>query len=526
MKIKFLGATRTVTGSFFVMETQDKRFAVDCGLFQGLKEIREKNYEDFAVEPNSIDFLILTHAHIDHTGLVPKLCKHGFTGQILCSYPTAELCAVLLPDSAYIQETDVERKNRKLIRVGKEPIEPIYTVENAQECLKQFNPLNMDEVINLAPGIEIRLRDSGHILGGCIVELWILEDDRKIKLVFTGDLGNDKQPILRDPNVIENADYLVIESTYGNRIHHDVGNRALQLKEIIDYTMQKGGNLIIPSFAVERTQDLLYDLYALHMDGLLDPGIDVYIDSPLAIAATEIFERHPNHLGEETRDMIDNGNHFLKLPNLKYSRTTEESMQLNLRKGNTIIISASGMCDAGRIKHHLRHNLWRPESTILIVGYQAVGTLGRRLVEGEKLVAIHGEQIAVKADIKIMDAYSAHADKDGILRWLRGFVVMPKAIFIVHGEEDAQLALANEIKAEFNIASFIPNWKDEYELKPTRQVSKPVGNVADLNKAMQAEELYLNLRIKLNRFFKENWDKSDYDKIIEQLDNINTKIKD
>jgi metallo-beta-lactamase family protein len=524
MKIKFLGATKTVTGSFFVLETESRRFAVDCGLFQGMKEIKERNYQDFVIEPGSIDFLILTHAHIDHTGLVPKLCKHGFKGPIYCSYPTAELATVLLPDAGYIQEMEVERKNRKFLRAGKDVIEPIYTAEDALDCLKQFQPLSMDEVIDLAPGIEIRLRDAGHILGSCIVELWVVEDGKKLKLVFTGDLGNDKQPILKDPTVIENTDYLIIESTYGNRSHKDIGDRAQQLKEVIDFTMQKGGNLIIPAFAVERTQDLLYDLNLLFRDGKLDPNIDIYIDSPLAIAATEIFERNEHFYGDETRQMVENGNHFLRIPNLKFSRSQQDSMMLNQTKRNTIIISASGMCDAGRIKHHLRHNLWRPESTILIVGYQSQGTLGRRLFEGEKIVTIHGEQVAVKADIKTIDAYSAHADREGLLEWMQRFVVPPKAIFIVHGEEEAQIELAGNIKEQLNVPVFIPAWQDEYTLKPAQEMSKTVYTGADTNKAMIAEQMYLDLRLKINRIFSENWDKADYDKIIDSMNKISSAL--
>ncbi|HNX29704.1 MAG TPA: MBL fold metallo-hydrolase [Syntrophomonadaceae bacterium] len=524
MKIKFLGATKTVTGSFFVLETENKRFAVDCGLFQGPKEIKERNYRDFVIEPGSIDFLLLTHAHIDHTGLVPKLCKHGFKGPIYCSFATAELSSVMLPDAGYIQEMEVERKNRKFIQAGKEPVEPIYTAEDALECLKQFRPLNMDEVIDLAPGIEIRLRDAGHILGSCIVELWIVEDGKKLKLVFTGDLGNVNQPILKDPTVVENTDYLITESTYGNRSHKNIGDRPQQLKEIIDFTMQKGGNLIIPAFAVERTQDLLYDLNVLYKNGQLDPNIDIYIDSPLAIAATEIFEHNINFYDDETRQMVQSGNHFLKIPNLKFSRSQQDSMRLNQTKGKTIIISASGMCDAGRIKHHLRHNLWRPESTILIVGYQSQGTLGRRLVDGEKIVTVHGEQIAVKADIKTIDAYSAHADREGLLEWMKQFVVPPKAIFIVHGEEEAQIEFAGDIKAQLNIPTFIPAWLDEYTLKPAQELSKTVYSGADMNKAMIAEQMYLDLRLKMNRIFKEYWDKADYDKIIDYINNINAGV--
>ena len=524
MKIKFLGATKTVTGSFFMLETESARFAVECGLFQGPKEIKERNYQDFVIDPKSLDFVILTHAHIDHTGLIPKLCKHGFKGPIYCSHATAELLTVLLPDAGYIQEMEVERKNRKLIRAGKEPLEPIYTAEDAVNCLNQLRSITMDEIFDLAPGLEVRLRDAGHILGSCILELWAAEDGGKLKFVFTGDLGNDKQPILKDPTVIENTDYLIIESTYGNRLHIDVGDRAAKLKEIIEFTMEKGGNLIIPAFAVERTQDLLYDLNLLSKEGLLDPNIDIYIDSPLAIAATEIFGRNDDFYSDETRQIVEQGNHFLELPNLKYSRTQEESILLNQKKNNTIIISASGMCDAGRIKHHLKHNLWRPESTVLFVGFQSKGTLGRRLLDGETLVTIHGEQLMVKADIMNIEAYSAHADKDGLMEWMQKFVVPPKAIFIVHGEEEAQLSLATEIKKQLNVPAYIPDWQEEYQLTPSKDAEKTIAAGADVSKAMLAEQMYLDIRVKLNEAFKQNWENADYDKIIEYLQNIQERL--
>jgi len=525
MKIKFLGAARTVTGSFFVVETDSVRFAVDCGLFQGSKEIKERNYKEFLIPPNSLDFVLLTHAHIDHTGLIPKLCKQGFKGPIYCSHATQQLASVLLPDSAHIQESEVERKNRKLIRAGKLLLNPIYTVQDALDSLSQFRSLNMDEIIDLMPGIQIRLRDAGHILGSCVVELWITEGDKQTKLVFSGDLGRGDQPIIKDPAVIESADYLVMESTYGNRFHKNPGNRLEQLEEVINYTMQKGGNLVIPAFAVERTQDLLYDLSELYHTRRLNPDIQVYIDSPLAIAATKIFEEHPEYFDDDTRQLIVNGKHPLKLPTLKFSHSQEESMRLNQVVGRTIIISASGMCDAGRIKHHLKHNLWRPESTILFVGYQAAGTLGRRIVDGEKLVNIHGEPVVVKADIKSIEAYSAHADRAGLMNWLKRFVAPPKGIFLVHGEESGQDALADLIKTELKLPVFIPGWMDEYELKATERVqglNQLLGE--DVSKALLAEEMYLKLRLKLHDLFRNRWSAAEYDQVLEELKKIDSLI--
>ncbi len=527
MKIKFLGAAKTVTGSFYVIETSDYRIAVDCGLFQGNKEIKERNYQGFNIDPASIDVLILTHAHIDHSGLIPKLCRLGFKGPIFCSRGTSDLCSVMLPDSAHIQESEVERKNRKLSRAGQVLLEPIYTVDDALNCLSQFEPINYDEMVTIIPGIDICLRDAGHILGSCIVEMWIEENGTRTKIVFSGDLGQTNQPIIRDPFIIDSADYVLLESTYGDRFHKGVFNRAEQLKQVIDETMAKGGNLVIPAFAVERTQDLLYDLNVLYSRGQLDPGIDIYIDSPLAIAATEIFQKSTDYFDEETREYLANGNNPLKLPNLKYSRTQLESMELNKVKGNTIIISASGMCDAGRIKHHLKYNLWRPESTILFVGYQAAGTLGRRILDGEKLVTIHGEKVAVRADIKNIEAFSAHADQAGLMSWLKNITKRPQKVILVHGEEKSQAVLADLINKELGLPVVIPNWLDEVELIPAEMVQAVAQAGPDktsFNLAMQAEQLYLKVRTKLLDLFNEDYNNSRYNELIEKLKNIDAQL--
>ncbi|MDD4803063.1 MAG: MBL fold metallo-hydrolase [Syntrophomonas sp.] len=529
MKIKFLGAAKTVTGSFFVIDTEQVRFAVDCGLFQGAKEIKEKNYADFAVDPKSIEFLILTHAHIDHTGLTPKLCKSGFDGPIYCNSATRDLCEVMFPDSGHIQESEVERKNRKLSRSGNKLLKPIYTVEDALNCLDQLTPLNYDEIIQLAPGVEVRIRDAGHILGSSIVEIWVQEDDEKIKIVFSGDLGQPDQPIIKDPTIIEDADYLVLESTYGDRNHKEVSNRALKLKEIIDNTMQRGGNLVIPSFAVERTQDLLYDLNVLEEQGLLDPRIDIYIDSPLAIAATEIFMRNTAYYDQETMQKLNSGNHPLKLVNLKYSRTQEESVEINKIQKNAIIISASGMCDAGRIKYHLKYNLWRPECTILFVGYQAIGTLGRRVLDGEKTVTIHSEKVAVNADIQNIEAYSAHADQNGLMSWLKNFSKELKTVFLVHGEEKSQRVLADLIQKELGLNVVIPDRLDEVELKPVMAPVRVISSYHEseaerLLKSLAAEELYLKVRSKLNLLYKDSHENAQYDRLIEILKKLETEL--
>ena len=326
---------------------------------------------------------------------------------------------------------------------------------------------------------------------------------KTLLLVFTGDIGQSNQPIIKHPTHIESADYLIIESTYGNRLHENNFERSEQLRDIIGYTMAKGGNLIIPSFAVERTQDLLYDLSVLHQRGQLPLDIPIYIDSPLAIAATEIFQKSVEFWDDKSRQMLQKDHHPLQLPNLKFSRTAQESARLNQIAGGNIIISASGMCDAGRIKHHLKHNLWRPEATVLFVGYQAQGTLGRRILDGEKLVRIHGEEIVVKADIRSIDSYSAHADQAGIINWIKGFAIPPANIFLVHGEEDSLTALSQLIQKEFRVNVHIPGWLDEIELKYQGSPIKHLDMVGEaIPQALYAEQMYLNLRLKLNQMFQ------------------------
>ncbi|HPF20654.1 MAG TPA: MBL fold metallo-hydrolase [Syntrophomonas sp.] len=527
MKIKFLGAARTVTGSMHVIECGGLCFAMDCGLFQGSKEIKERNYQDFKVNPQTLDFVILSHSHIDHIGLVPKLCKLGFKGNIYCSFATAELAKVMLPDSAHIQETEVERKNRKLLRAGKIPLEPIYTVEDAMKCLSQFRPVNYDELFTPAEGVEVRLRDAGHILGSSIVELWLEEAGKRSKIVFTGDLGQTNQPFIKDPTFIESADYVVMESTYGDRFHKDVLNRVEKLKQVIDETMKKGGNLIIPAFAVERTQDLLYDLNELYVKGDLDESIDVYIDSPLAIAATEIFKKYTQLFDNETKNFVNNGFHPLELPHMKYSHSQEESMELN-NINRSIIISASGMCEAGRIKHHLKYNLWRPESTILFVGYQAEGTLGRKILDGEKIVTIFGEQVTVKADIRQIEAYSSHADQSGLLSWLKRYDGTPKTVFLVHGEEKAQQTLAELIRRDIHLQVVIPQWLDEYPLDESMHIEPkavPMQTETRItNRSLEAEELYLQLRMKLNRFYQDSITGQKYEELIDKMEKITSQL--
>ncbi len=469
MKISFLGATRMVTGSCFFLETETAKFLIDCGMFQGSKEINRLNYEPFAFAPGDIEFVILSHAHIDHSGRIPKLIKEGFKGEIYCTKATADLCSIMLPDSGHIHELENEWDNRKRSRSGEELREPLYTVKEAEDSLKYFKPILYNQKIEIIPGISLRFRDAGHILGSAIVELWIKEGDIETKLVFSGDLGRRDRPILRDPFLIEEADFLIIESTYGDRLHPPSQDDTKKLISIINETFQRRGNVIIPSFAIERAQDIIYELNKYYTEYIEAKNreflkVPVFVDSPLTVSATEIFLQNPDCFDEETLQLIREGNNPLDFPNLNFTRSTEESKELNLSKESKVIISASGMCTAGRIKHHLKHNLWRRESSIVFVGYQAEGTLGRRIKEGEKLVKIFGEEIKVNAAIYSLEGFSGHADQEGLMWWLKGFKNRPHKVFIVHGEEKATQEICKKIENELKIKTHIPELNEVFTL--------------------------------------------------------------
>ncbi|MDN5347477.1 MAG: metallo-beta-lactamase family protein [Clostridia bacterium] len=512
LKLQFCGAARTVTGSCYLVDNGQSRILVDCGLFQGSKAIKERNYGDFPFNPAQITAVVLTHAHIDHCGLIPKLYKHGYRGPVYATPPSLDLCAVLLPDSGHIQEMEVERKNRKNSRAGLPLLTPIYTAAEAEACLKYFRPLEYGQKQEIAPGVTVRLQDAGHILGSAIVEMWLKTGQGELKIAFSGDLGNPGQPIVNDPTPIDTAEYVVMESTYGNRFHTDE-DKIARLRQVIQETRQRGGNLVIPAFAVERTQDLLYALNVLLQHGEIQPQ-EVFVDSPLAIAATEIFCRYARYFDAETRALAstDEDGCPLTIPNLHFSRTTEESMALNKIKSGAIIISASGMADAGRIKHHLKHNLWRPECTILLVGFQAEGTLGRRLLEGEKKVRIHGEEIAVRAQIVSIDGFSAHADQPELLNWLKRFQKKPGHIFITHGEEQASLTLARLITSELGITATVPHYLEEIELRPTGVLAHPASAeaLAAQEAAAEAEAAYMRLQRSLKAVLDKGFRARDY----------------
>ncbi|MBS4024807.1 MAG: MBL fold metallo-hydrolase [Clostridia bacterium] len=465
MKIKFLGGARTVTGSCYLVATGEVKFLVDCGMFQGTKNIKELNYGVFDFDPKEIDFLLLTHAHIDHSGLIPKLVKQGFIGKVYCTSATVELCKIMLPDSGHIQEMEVERKNRKNSRAGKELLEPIYGVEDAKKALSHLSPVEYDQQIIITDAVSVAFRNAGHILGSAMIEVWLKDKGETVKIVFSGDLGDFNQPIIKDPVFISDADIVLIESTYGNKIRYNKEDKKRELLKVIQETMAQGGNLIIPAFAVERTQDLLYYLAQLEQEGYLK-GISLFVDSPLAISATEIFCNSESYFDSDTLALANKTNEcpFI-LPGLRFTRLAEESQSLNRIHGGAVIISASGMCDAGRIKHHLKHNLWRKECTILFVGYQAIGTLGQRILSGEKNITIHGEEITVKARITKIEGFSAHADKNTLVNWLKCFFKKPSQVFVTHGEEKNAEELARIIAEELGIKAIVPERLSEFNLR-------------------------------------------------------------
>jgi metallo-beta-lactamase family protein len=514
VKITFWGAAHTVTGSCYLLETGDAKILIDCGMFQGGKTLTARNERAFPYQVQDIDCVLLTHAHIDHSGLIPKLCNNGFRGSIYATEVTAELCGIMLPDSGHIQEVEAEWKNRKGKRRGKRgTVEPLYTMEDAERSLRFFTAVRYGEEVKLAPHIRACFRDAGHILGSSIIELWVQEGTNETKLVFSGDLGKSRQPIINDPTVIETADYLFVESTYGAR-KHSTEERVDRLRDIIKETAARGGNIVIPAFAVGRTQTLMYYLNSLLAEGVI-PHMPIFVDSPLAIAATEIFAHHPEVYNPAARDTYDAGDDLFEFPGLKFTRTTEASKAINSVRTPAIIISASGMADAGRILHHLKHNLWRPESTVLFIGYQAEGTMGRRIIEGVPYVRIMGEEIAVRARIESIEGFSAHADQEELLAWIRK-IKPPKMTFLMHGEDEALGIFSRLLNTEIGLKTYAPQYGDTVIIgKEGWQVSEQGeqiigGDAGDLQATLAAvEEAYQRYREQLARTVRENPERAD-----------------
>lgn len=468
MKIKFCGASSGVTGSCHLLTTEHHKVLLDCGQFQGGKAQEALNYEPFPFNPAEIECVILSHAHIDHCGRLPLLVKRGFTGKIYCTDATADLLDVMLKDSGFIHEKDAEWKSKRAARAGKPPVEPLYTYNDALEALTYVEPILYDQQIQINDDMKIVFNDAGHILGSAITELWVKEDGKESKIVFSGDLGMVDRPILRDPTIIKKADYVIMETTYGNRNHPANSTSIKQLLDIVLKTTRRGGTVVIPSFAVGRTQELIYEFnkfyeehneYKDEMDKLM-----VYVDSPMATTATEVFRKNAQVFDEETKDYILRGDNPLDFKNLKFTRTTAESQALNMDRKPKVIISASGMCEAGRIRHHLKHNLWDPKSSVIFVGYQAEGTLGKLLVEGGKDIVLFGEEIHVNAEIYNLEGFSGHADQNGLFAWAAGFQQKPKQVFLVHGEEDSKKDFGKLLHDKLGYEPVVVLGNSEFEL--------------------------------------------------------------
>ena len=447
MKIQFIGATHEVTGSCTLLEVGGRYYLVDCGMEQGADVFQNM---PLPVSANAIEAVFLTHAHIDHSGMLPKLCKEGFSGPIYATEATCSLCNIMLRDSAHIQESETQWRNRKAERAGEPLVEPTYTMNDALAAIKLLRPVKYQELLQVAEGIDLRMTDIGHLLGSAAIELWLTEGNQTKKIVFSGDVGNTNQPLLNDPKPIEETDYLVMESTYGDRLHDKVrGDVVAELASCIQRAFDRGGNLVIPSFAVGRTQEMLYAIREIKQKGLVKghDGFPVYVDSPLAVEATGIFlQSHESNFDPETLAVLAQGVNPIWSEGVTLSVTSEESKLINADQRPKVILSASGMCEAGRIRHHLKHNLWRSESIILFVGYQAAGSLGRKLQEGAKNVKLFGEDIAVHAQIATLRGTSGHADRDGLLAWLGSFREKPKMVFVNHGDDESCTAFRNTLE--------------------------------------------------------------------------------
>ncbi|HMM05462.1 MAG TPA: MBL fold metallo-hydrolase [Clostridiales bacterium] len=483
MKLIFSGADHEVTGSCHCLTVNGKNILVDCGMEQG-KNVFVNQPIPFTEK--DIDYVFLTHAHIDHSGLLPLLWVKGFRGKIFATGATVDLCSIMLRDSGHIQETDAEWQNRKGRRAGKMEVKPLYTMEDAEEVQKYFVPCDYNEIIEIDGGVRIRFCDIGHMLGSACIEVWLKEKGVERKLVFSGDIGNQKQPIVRDPSIVEEADYIIIESTYGNRYHKACSfDYASELAEVIQSTFDRGGNVVIPSFAVGRTQEILYFLREAKEKQLIKghDDFEVYVDSPLAIDATEIFTKNTlKYYDKETMALVQQGINPLSFPGLRLSLTSDQSRAINFDLKPKVIISSSGMCEGGRIRHHLKHNLWRGDSCILFVGYQAVGTLGRLIVDGIEEVNLFGETVKVNAEIKVLEGVSGHADKAGLQSWLSGFQNIPNHVFVVHGEDLSCTEFASFVREQFGFAASAPYSGSVFDLKEDRYIEEALPELVKREK--------------------------------------------
>lgn len=464
MKLTFIGADHEVTGSCHFLEVGETKVLIDCGMEQGTNVYENA---ELPVSYGEINYVFLTHAHIDHAGMLPWISARGFKGQVITTYATADLCGIMLRDSAHIQEMEAEWKNRKAKRAGRGQVEALYTTQDAENVLKHFEGVAYGQVFKLNDNLTLRFTDVGHLLGSASIEIWATEGEERRKIVFSGDIGNQNKPLIRDPQYIEDADYVVMESTYGNRSHKKGVSHIESLARIIGETLDRGGNVVIPAFAVGRTQELLYMIRHIKEEKLVEghDGFPVYVDSPLAVEATHVFKANMLECyDEETKALVERGINPIEFPGLKLSVSSEESKNINFDMTPKVIISAAGMCDAGRIRHHLKHNLWRPECSIVFAGYQAEGTLGRLLQDGAQIVKLFGEEIDVRAHIETMEGISGHADKEGLLTWISAFEKRPEYVFVVHGSDESCVAFTDVLTSRLGLAAKAPFSGSEFDL--------------------------------------------------------------
>ncbi len=531
MRVTFLGGVRTVTGSATLLEKGSLKWLVDCGMFQGGNEHEERNWELQPYQAKDLSFILLTHAHIDHSGLIPKLVKEGFRGKVICTKATLDLCEVMLRDSGHIQEMEAEWQNRKGKRAGKGEAIPLYSVEDAEKSLRYFQTVNYGEILQLADSVKVRFQDAGHILGSAIIEIWVEEAGGGRKIIFSGDLGNSDQPIIRDPSIVEEGDVVWLESTYGNRLHKSREETVQELLKIVQEAISKDAKVVIPAFAVERTQDIIYTLGRFIREGSIPP-ISIYIDSPLAISTTEIFKKNSDCFDQKTRDLLSGGENPLDIPGIHYTQTTDESKAINEDPSPGVIISASGMCDSGRIKHHLKHHLWREESHIIFIGYQAEGTIGRRIVDGAKTVRLFGEEIAVKAHIHTLGGFSAHADQRGLLSWVSHIHNPQLEVFVNHGEEKTSMELSQLVSDRFHLKATVPQWREKKSLFGDEEIAPPEEGMEERIPPEEAffvlfknlDRAYKKLRRKLKRDRKKG--EASYDpRRLKELEEVSKKLE-
>jgi metallo-beta-lactamase family protein len=462
IKLSFLGAAGNVTGSRHLLEVNGVKVLVDCGLYQE-REFRHRNWDEFPVPPSQIDAVLLTHAHLDHCGLVPKLVKEGFKGRIHCTDATAEIAKIVMADCGHIMEEDAAYKKKRHKREGRippRPVQPLYTVQDAQACENLFSTVRYEQTVKIADGVEATFYDAGHILGASIIKVKVQFDGETRTVLFSGDIGRDGKPILCDPTVFEEADYVLIESTYGDRDHESVDDIKNKIAKAVNWAIESGGNIVIPSFSIERSQEVMYYFNQLHMEKKI-PHMMVFLDSPMAIRVTKVFKEHPEMFDKEMKELLRNHDSPFDFEGLKMSLSTKESKAINQIHGTVVIIAGSGMCTGGRVKHHLVNNITRPECIILFVGYQAMGTLGRQIADGAKEVRLHGQKFPVKAKVARVHGFSAHADRNEMLKWLSSMKKAPKQIFIVHGEKSASQSFADFLIERLGWNVTVPRYQDQ-----------------------------------------------------------------